>query len=64
MKRISNMKPEERFTRILFGFIMIAATFAPWGRWVVAVLGALFLISAWEGYCVTCEMYKKMHKGS
>jgi len=60
MGRINNMKPEERFTRTVFGVIMIGAAFFSWGKWVVAVLGGLFLISAWEGYCVTCEMYKRM----
>jgi len=61
MSRVNNIPPEDRFTRTLFGVIMIAAAFFPWGRWVVMVLGILFLISAWQGYCVTCEMYKKFH---
>ena len=64
MKRISNMKPEERFTRTLFGVIMILSAFIGWGKWIILILGVLFLISAWQGYCVTCEMYKKLNKGS
>ncbi|MDP2652838.1 MAG: DUF2892 domain-containing protein [Candidatus Omnitrophota bacterium] len=62
MGRINNMKPEERFTRTVFGVIMILAAFVSWGKWVVMVLGALFLVSAWQGYCVTCEMYKNSLK--
>ena len=62
MPRINNMSPEERFTRTTFGVIMIAAAFFAWGKWVIFVLGILFLISAWQGYCVTCEMYKRMMK--
>ena len=64
MRRINNMKPEDRFTRTLFGIIMIGVAFVGWGKWVVLVLGVLFLISAWEGYCVTCELYKKLKKDS
>jgi hypothetical protein len=62
MRKTNNLKPEERFTRTLFGLIMIIAAFVSWGKWVVMVLGVLFLISAREGYCVTCEIYKKIHK--
>lgn len=62
MRRINNMKPEEKFTRTLFGVIMVASAFISWGKWVVFVLGILFLISAWEGYCITCELYKRIHK--
>ncbi|MCA9408755.1 MAG: DUF2892 domain-containing protein [Candidatus Omnitrophica bacterium] len=61
MNKINNLKPEERFTRILFGLIMILAVLVDWGKWVVMVLGILFLISAREGHCVTCEIYKKFH---
>ena len=64
MKRINNLKPEDRFTRTLFGVIMILSAAVSWGKWVTLVLGVLFLISAWEGYCVTCELYKKMSKSS
>lgn len=62
MNRINNVKPEERFTRTVFGVIMIVSAFISWGKWVTLVLGVLFLISAWQGYCVTCELYKKAHK--
>lgn len=57
MKR--NISPANKFTRTVFGVIMIGALFVPWGKWVVAALGFLFLISAATGYCVTCELYKK-----
>lgn len=62
MTKPNNIKPEERFTRTVFGLIMILAAFISWGKWIVFVLGVLFLISAREGYCVTCEIYKKTHK--
>ncbi len=62
MKPISNMQPEERFTRTLFGIVMIVASFIAWGKWIMLVLGVLFLVSAWQGYCVTCEMYKKLNQ--
>ena len=59
MRRINNLAPEDRFTRTVFGTIMILSALVSWGKWVVFILGVLFLISAWQGYCVTCEMYKK-----
>lgn len=62
MRKVNNIPPEERFTRTLFGVIMIAGAFISWGKWVVCVLGILFLVSAWEGYCVTCELYKKFSR--
>ena len=62
MGRINNMALEERFTRTLFGVIMIVTSLFDWGRWIIFVFGILFLISAWQGYCVTCEMYKKMNE--
>ena len=60
MGRINNMPPEERFTRTVFGIILMISFIFPWGKWIALILGILFLISAWEGYCVTCEMYKKI----
>ena len=42
-RRVSNMKPEEIFTRTTFGVIMIAAAFVSWGKWVTLILGILFL---------------------
>ena len=64
MKRIHNMPPEQRFTRTVFGVIMIGSAFIPGGKWITFVLGILFLISAYQGYCVTCEIYKKVNKCS
>ena len=57
-RRIGQMKPEEVFTRIVFGVIMIGSTFIPGGRWMTFTLGILFLISAFQGFCVTCSIYK------
>lgn len=62
MRRINNMPPEERFTRTVFGVVLVLATFISWGQWIAFVLGILFLISAWQGYCATCELYKKINK--
>ena len=62
MTKEVNMKPEDRFTRTVFGIVMIISPFINWGKWVVFVLGILFLISARQGYCVTCEIYKKINK--
>jgi len=57
-----NMPPEECFTRTLFGAIMVLAVLIPWGKWVTFVLGILFLISAFQGYCVTCVLFKRFKK--
>ncbi|GEM_PF-3037511 len=62
MEFISNMQPEERFTRTLFGIMMVVASFISWGKWIMLVLGVLFLVSAWQGYCLACEMYKKLNQ--
>lgn len=62
MMRPKNMSPEECFTRTLFGVIMMGAAFVSWGKWVTFVLGLLFLVSAFQGYCVTCVLYKKFKK--
>ena len=59
IRRIKNMAPEEIFTRTVFGIIMIGAAFISWGKWVTFVLGILFLISASQGFCITCVLYKK-----
>ena len=62
MGKINNMPPEERFTRTVFGVILILSAMVSWGKWVALILGMLFLISAWQGYCATCQMYKKLLK--
>jgi len=43
------LTPTERAGRTIAGVVMIGAAFFDGGRWVVAMLGALFLISAWLG---------------
>lgn len=55
-----NMPPNYRFTRTIFGIIMIAALWFSWGKYLVAVLGALFIISAYNGFCITCWLYDKI----
>lgn len=59
MIRVNNLSQEERFSRTLFGTIMIASLFVEWGRWVVLALGVLFIVSSWLGYCPSCEANKK-----
>lgn len=58
-RRQGQMPPEEIFTRTLFGVVLILTSFFAWGRWVSFVLGILFLISALQGFCLTCFLYKK-----
>ena len=60
IRRVGQMPPEEVFTRTFFGIIMILAAFFSWGKWVTFTLGVLFLISAFQGICVTCILYKKL----
>ena len=57
-----DMLPEEKFTRKFVGIMLILATFVTWGKWVSLVFGILFLVSAFQGYCLTCEIYKKFHR--
>ena len=61
MPKKVTMPPEERFTRTLFGIILIGAAFVSWGKWATLILGILFLISAWQGFCATCFLYRKFH---
>ena len=58
-RRVKDMPPEEVFTRALFGVILIGSFFVAWGKWVAGVLGVLFLLSAFSGFCLTCYLYKK-----
>ena len=62
MQRIGKMPPEEVFTRTLFGVMLIAASFLSWGKWVSLLLGILFLLSAFSGFCLTCFLYNKFIK--
>ena len=57
-RRVGQMKPEEVFTRLVFAFLLIGSSFFSWGRWVALVLGVLFVISALQGFCLTCWLYK------
>lgn len=57
-RRVGQMKPEEVVARITFGVLLIGSSFFPWGRWVALALGVLFLISAFQGFCLTCWLYK------
>jgi len=59
IRRVGTMPAEEVFSRTLFGVIMILAIFVSWGKWVTMILGLLFLLSAFQGVCLTCLLYKK-----
>lgn len=59
MQRTGQMPPEEVFSRLLFGLVLVGSCFFSWGRWVAGVLGLLFVISALSGFCLTCWLYKK-----
>ena len=54
------MNNSTKFTRTVFGIIMIVALFFSWGKYVVVILGILFLISAATGFCITCIIYDKI----
>ncbi len=58
----TNIPPEDRFSRALFGVILTTAAFYSTGKWVAFILGILFLISASQGFCLTCYLYKKFLK--
>ena len=60
MKKIKNLPGSYRFTITLFGIIMITALFYNSGKYVVAILGVLFLISAATRFCLTCFIYDKI----
>lgn len=52
------MSPEERFTKTLFGTILIVAFFINGGKWIVLGMGVLFLVSAAWGICWSCHLKK------
>lgn len=52
------MRPEERFTKIVFGMVLIGSLFFSGGKWIVLVLGILFLVSAAWGICWSCKVAK------
>jgi hypothetical protein len=57
-----NIPPEDRFSRALFGVILTTAVFYSAGKWVAFTIGVLFLISASQGFCLTCYLYKKFQE--
>ena len=59
-RRVSTMPNEERFTRSVFAFILIASSFTGLSRLASLVIGALFLLSVLQGGCILCELYKKL----
>ncbi len=62
MGQRQQMPPEERFTRTFIGIVLVLSAFISWGKWAALILGVLFLLSAWQGVCFMCEIYKKLAK--
>ncbi len=62
IRRKGTMPEEEVFTRMVMGVLLVFTAFFSWGRWVALVLGVLFLLSALQGVCLTCILYKKFIK--
>jgi hypothetical protein len=52
------MKEEEVFTRGFLAAVLVTTSFFSWGRWVAFTVGLLFLLSATQGICLACELYK------
>lgn len=52
------MRPEERFSKICFGMMMIGSVFFRHGKWFILALGFLFIISAAWGICWDCKFRK------
>ena len=59
-RRVSTMPNEERFTRSVFAFVLIASSFTGLSRWTSLIIGILFLLSVLQGGCILCELYKKI----
>lgn len=49
------MGADERFSKFLFGLLLIVSFFVSWGQYLSLMLGILFLISALHGYCFSCK---------
>lgn len=58
MKRLTvRITDAEKFTRLVFGSIMMLSYFVSFGKELTFVLGASLVISAVTGLCVTCKLY-------
>ncbi len=49
------MPPHERFSRFLFGVLLLGSFFFVWGKWVAVALGVLFVVSSLHGLCLGCK---------
>jgi len=56
------MRPEERFTKTLFGVVLILSFFVSGGKWLALSLGFLLLVSAAWGICWSCKISKLFGK--
>ncbi len=60
------MTYNERFSKLIFGSLLIASLFLPCGRWIVMAVGILFLASSAYGFCWRCKckegVFKKCDK--
>ena len=56
------MPTHERFSRFLFGALLIGAFVVPWGKWVALLIGILFVASSLNGLCVGCKCKEALNK--
>lgn len=54
------MSEAERFSKFLFGVLLIMSFFVPWGKWLALMLGTLFLVSSLHGVCVGCKCKEQL----
>ncbi|MFX1511244.1 MAG: DUF2892 domain-containing protein [Promethearchaeota archaeon] len=50
----------DRFTRAVFGIILIISFFFSWGIYAALILGILLIVSALTGLCITCYVYQRV----
>lgn len=55
------MPSYERFSRFLFGVLLMASCFMYAGRWVAFSIGALLLASSLYGLCISCKCKKLLN---
>jgi len=56
--RKKKMPIEEIVTRVIFGFLLVGASFFSWGKWVSLSIGILFILSASQNFCLSCYLSK------
>ncbi len=56
------MPTHERFSRFLFGILLVVSFCVPWGKWIAVVIGVLFVASALNGLCIGCKCKQALNK--